>query len=374
MNNTTTPVRLADRILADDSPPIHPRLTSDTSDGMYAENTREERRLREVLRTSPIFVADNVAEYVVELARRAGGTTDLSPADEIPNLAPPFHRFFIEMQTPRGAQSRSDLLPRSWGFTAEACEPNWDAVRAHLEERPSAPAIEDRALLGRLARLLNLLPGVEFPAKFEWPPNWKPTARWALELKMCVETNQFTVYPACSWLLCIEPDGRLLRGGMTMSWLDGPDPSRSTIFSEAGLPYAMAYSALLTIAFLHTRNVEVLDNEPPQKLSRARQRKGKPALLRYHTLQIEPMKQVLRREGNVESEGLTRALHITRGHFKTFSGKGLFGRHKGTFWWGDQARGSAAEGVVTKDYSVGAPADVQSNAQPVAAGNSGSAR
>jgi len=47
------------------------------------------------------------------------------------------------------------------------------------------------------------------------------------------------------------------------------------------------------------------------------------------------------------------ALHICRGHFKNFSnGRGLFGKFKGRYWWGAQARGTDRAAQVHADYRV----------------------
>jgi hypothetical protein len=65
------------------------------------------------------------------------------------------------------------------------------------------------------------------------------------------------------------------------------------------------------------------------------------------------MKRILKTEGNIESEGLKRALHICRGHFSTYSEeKPLFGRVAGTFWIPAHTRGQIKEGVVISDYKV----------------------
>ena len=73
----------------------------------------------------------------------------------------------------------------------------------------------------------------------------------------------------------------------------------------------------------------------------------------FKTLEIEPMKRILRTEGQSEKTGLRQALHICRGHFKDYSkGGGLFGKYKGLYWWESQVRGSVSEGTIVKDYSV----------------------
>src|SRR5262249_41550931 len=73
----------------------------------------------------------------------------------------------------------------------------------------------------------------------------------------------------------------------------------------------------------------------------------------YHVLNIDPMRRVLSRDGHAETSGLRHALHICRGHFKTFAEEApLFGKHTGTYWWADYVRGDAQQGIVTKDYRI----------------------
>lgn len=68
------------------------------------------------------------------------------------------------------------------------------------------------------------------------------------------------------------------------------------------------------------------------------------------------MREVLRRDGEmVAGSGLQRALHICRGHFKTYQDQGLFGKHKGTFWVPMHLRGTAEEGIVRKEYKIVGP-------------------
>jgi hypothetical protein len=65
------------------------------------------------------------------------------------------------------------------------------------------------------------------------------------------------------------------------------------------------------------------------------------------------MKKILHYEGHSNKTGLTKAIHICRGHFKDFSkGSGLFGKFKGMYWWESQVRGNFAAGVALKDYEI----------------------
>jgi hypothetical protein len=65
------------------------------------------------------------------------------------------------------------------------------------------------------------------------------------------------------------------------------------------------------------------------------------------------MRRALDIEGEARTKGLRHALHICRGHFKTFSEESpLFGKHTGTYWWESQVRSKAELGIVEKDYRI----------------------
>lgn len=119
---------------------------------------------------------------------------------------------------------------------------------------------------------------------------------------------------------------------------------------RAGL---LAYS-LVALAFMQCRNVRHVEHRPKLASGKGWKQTKSPTLT-YYTLEIDPMKETLRREGNVETVGLARAFHICRAHFKDYRQSGLFGKIKGIFWWGPALRGSPEHGQVVKDYAVKAP-------------------
>jgi hypothetical protein len=81
-------------------------------------------------------------------------------------------------------------------------------------------------------------------------------------------------------------------------------------------------------------------------------RRQKAPEIRYHVLDINPMKEVLRTEGNIDANGLKKALHICRGHFAHYE-NGLFGRGEAcTVWKPSHVRGSVEHGIVDKDYRI----------------------
>lgn len=111
--------------------------------------------------------------------------------------------------------------------------------------------------------------------------------------------------------------------------------------------------ALLAITFCHCKNVTTRDHAPPPKVARKRQKAGKHPGVKYKTLVIEGMADILRSEGQVEKNGIKKALHVCRGHFATYTEEApLFGRVTGTFWKPMHVRGSKAAGEVRKDYVV----------------------
>jgi hypothetical protein len=116
----------------------------------------------------------------------------------------------------------------------------------------------------------------------------------------------------------------------------------------------------LALMFCHCKNVVRVEHAPDPALVKRSRERGNPVPLKYHTLEIEPMKQVLRTEGQIEKVGLERALHICRGHFAHYGedGPGLFGKGlHGDFWIPQHVRGTEKRGVVISDYNVNAPKD-----------------
>ncbi len=109
----------------------------------------------------------------------------------------------------------------------------------------------------------------------------------------------------------------------------------------------------IAVSFMHCKNVKSNKIEHPKALQKARLRRKKLPLVEYHILEISPIKKILNEVGQAETQGFKQALHICRGHFKDYSnGSGLFGKYQGLYWWEDQIRGSAKEGIIMKDYKI----------------------
>lgn len=161
-------------------------------------------------------------------------------------------------------------------------------------------------------------------------------------------------------ILEISHEGRIEKA--ECGWPEEPESVNLTyrdIDLGAGLHEAGITAALVAIQFMHCKNVSLAPRDPAPKLSKAFQKRHKRPLLRHYTLEIDPMKEVLEREGGRGHNGLRKSLHMCRGHFVHYTADApLFGRVTGTFWKNAHVRGSAKEGVVSKDYRVKAPAMV----------------
>jgi len=115
---------------------------------------------------------------------------------------------------------------------------------------------------------------------------------------------------------------------------------------------------LLAVSFMNCRNTTLTACQPDATFNRERRKAVLHPFVRYHTINIEPMKAVLKTEGSIEANGLKKAMHICRGHFAHYGeDKPLFGRPgaHGSYWHPSHVRGSAKQGVVLSDYEAGAP-------------------
>ncbi len=112
----------------------------------------------------------------------------------------------------------------------------------------------------------------------------------------------------------------------------------------------------LALTFMHCKGVTLVDNTPPAGLQKKHLRKHRGQvhpLVTYKTILIQPATRVLSVEGSIEQQGMAKALHICRGHFKHFSeDRPLFGRLSGTYWWPSHIRGLASTGIAVRDYRI----------------------
>ena len=262
----------------------------------------------------PVIAADDVALYANSLPE------GIHMADVVASMAPPFDRFFVEFQNVPSPQKQL----RAWGVL--------------VTNDPKA---------------------ISYEGSDEQP-------RWILVLQTFVEYKKgHPCGPIATHYVGLAEDGTWLRheDGSVFHASDmpkfNPEPDFDVKKNWGNQLANLTFPVLLTLSFFHCKNVSTQEVQPAEKLSRAHLRRTGHELVRYHILNIAPLRKLLDKYGKTSPDDFRRALHICRGHFKTFSSDApLLGRATGTYWWGPQVRGSYSEGLVLKDYRVEAPSQL----------------
>jgi hypothetical protein len=267
---------------------------------------------------SILFKVDNVSEYFFSFHLNSNdGLNKL--IQTLPNVAPPFKKFFMEFKSPK-------IIP--------------------LLDGSSQIDINNFNTIG-------LLFNCKEPNEFNYEVSQKldETIKWVYSINIFIKENANSIpySPIIEIIIPVNSEGTIPNYTYyTWPYRKGLSDDYLKIFDTVQKEYVGV--CLLSLSFIHCKNVVVTNIDPIKKFHGKRNRYG--PHIKFKTLSIEPMKKILRVEGKSESKGLSYALHICRGHFKTFEDKGLFGKHFGTFWWDDQVRGKVQNGIVEKDYSI----------------------
>lgn len=261
--------------------------------------------LRPNLTGTVVIDGSNVAEYVLQFR---DGHID---REDVPNAAPPFDNFWIEIAVDRAE------------------------VPTNIKDVPLF--VEHRTITG-----------LWFTAK----PSTKSGAKWDLAcMGFQGDGGQRASFFGIYRMLVDE------QGAVISMVFDAPLGMKSEDANTTGaLMSGLVWTGLLAVSFMHCKNVEMVEHGPGTRPAGARNRRG--PRIKFYTLQIDPMKKVLRTEGHSDTTGLKKALHICRGHFAHYTDeKKLFGKYTGTFWRPMHTRGSVEHGKVIKDYAVNAPTE-----------------
>lgn len=341
--------------------------------------------LRRDLERAQIIVADQVADYAF---REKHESVWKFEASDFPTLAPPYPLLWIEMRRPREAYlgkemlSVAGMLPSAWGILlyglgADPSRPvpedrqaelegirqevktGWMRLGASMGRKISESPSSTAAWKAFDDSECHLLWAAETLAMYDERPipelgPWTEDVRWQLRAVCYADSgSQGLIGPAGEMTLTLDSQG-MVKWEPYFGTFHGGEEDDWTMRVKY-VARACTFSCLLAVSFMNCKNVSLVIHEPPPKLSRAHQKRhGKP-LVRFHTLDIQPMREILRTEGRAEEVGLKRSLHLCRGHFKDYREGGLFGKHHGLYWWEPHVRGSLSEGIVAKDYRVLAP-------------------
>lgn len=273
---------------------------------------------------SKTIEASNVAQYVVGL----DGDKEACFDRMIVNATPPFETCFVEFGIPPGMTPQI----RTFGWAIERFNKGDEPQVAYdaLMQIPSPAVYEkcEHVVLGCLALRTKLAPDSK--------------------------EEDGIICPVATSIMLLGSHGECLQPpflSITQGWFDIKQDDWAIYWAHWS-----NFTAMLAFCFMNCKNVTVQPVDPDAKLNRERTRHGLKPFLRYHTINIEPMRKVLKTEGGIETNGLKKALHICRGHFARYSeDKPLFGHTSGLVWRPAHTRGAINQGVVISDYKVNAP-------------------
>lgn len=189
--------------------------------------------------------------------------------------------------------------------------------------------------------------------------------RWVTAAHIYVELSKNQVYgPIATYFFPVAAHGEAVAG------LDGPliayapsEPGASAHYSNSNVLHATEslvpwtlYPCLFSISLLHCKNTKIIRGEPNEQLRKKHVKRKRQPPVSFKILDVTPMKARSQGASVSTRTGDSVAAHMVRGHFKDYrDGGGLFGRHKGRYFWGPSMRGDLEEGYVDKDYNVKAP-------------------
>lgn len=295
----------------------------------YGPNARMPYPRQRLAKADPTFVvADNVWDYLTAEGIENGRAKKTMTLDDFPNIAPPWEQFWIEWHEEH-RNGMSGAL-----FTAIEIE----------EDLPEA--VRDLTI----------------PDQFR-------DARWLYMIEQFTLVNGTIEATPVMIMVGVSHDGTLHKNGILMAPLDAHEPAlRAMRAWESAMSNNMIdqfgglvqdnlvgglWCPLMALTFTHCRNTEVRKAKPGEVKKVRRAKKGKPLPeYAYHVLEVEPIKRILQSEGGSGESGIGHALHICRGHFKDYRQRGLFGQHKGIYFWGEQVRGTQNR-IVEKSYKIG---------------------
>ena len=167
---------------------------------------------------------------------------------------------------------------------------------------------EDGLYPNRWGTLFVTISPEDFEKNFDSMNVPKDKVKWYLWTHSVTKRDKGIVGPIYTAIIALDERGSIL--GNPSGYLPFFDQCEHKDRREGTTRYSLQllYPALLALAFLGCKNVARAECQPDKQVNRERRKAGLRPFVRYHTINIEPMKRVLKTEGNVETEGLKRAL------------------------------------------------------------------
>lgn len=281
------------------------------------------------LEKAELIVADNVFKYIREISNKK----DWYLLKDVPNILPPFDNMFIETKNVKPFNSFS-MLNNNDKKIFEFTPARWGGHFITFDYKNINQAIDifhkknEEVIFKEVNRKYGIYKN----------PNFKKKYRFFVDIKLYYEINNKIKPINPSFQLIIDSKGKLI------NCLENVKTAR---FQEM-----FAFPFFLATSFMHCKNVEYIENDYPEPVKKKREKRYGKSHKKYKTLKIKPMQKTLQKKGNVEKNGLKKALHICRGHFKDYRENGLFGKYHDIYWWNSHVRGNKKAGEVEKDYEI----------------------
>jgi hypothetical protein len=268
-------------------------------------------------RQLPVLLIDNVADYYFKSTDQEFWTLDR----DFPNGAPPFPSFWCEHRLPKLIHSREH------GDTHTGTEGGRIGVFCAAVD-PALSKYEGQAPEGVKWIL--------------WSEIFVDYGRW--------RSSGLIDGPVGSIFMCVDAEGRFLG----LPWMQSYAASDEYSLEVMRSMMTWLHPMLLAVSFLHCKNVALEDHKVDAPLAKKYRARHGVDPTPYKTLVIEPLKAILRKEGGHGSgNGLAKALHICRGHFRDYrEGRGLFGKYHGQFWIPATVRGTKGKSAPAREIEV----------------------
>lgn len=305
---------------------------------------QQKREFLGALRECAVFDVTNVSDYFY-----AGTDKEFwDVGDDFPCPMPPFDRMWMEYQRPKNVVSshpQTDLkqflenFPPRVGLLVYYGKISENKIVRQMTEMNAGVRCTDALFKHGGQRTFRKV-----------REDLKEASEYMVQINSYSERDRVMKGPWQILLIWLDK-----QGNVTDYTLEIPVIGRSRPVDLAGFDNFM-YPAVLALSFLNCHNVVTEAVRPEPKIAKAYRKKHRGHnLLTFKRLVIEPVTKIAAsRESGVRT-GVSKALHICRGHFKEYgvNGKGLmFGKIAGRFWQPSCVRGSSEAGLVAKDYDI----------------------
>jgi hypothetical protein len=341
-----------DRLLTDEVklPDFGPRLARDPGIRPYIDRiTKTHEVLKEFLPQAIPIRINNVHAYYM-----AQGDKQWEVEDDFPCLVPPFEVTWFEF--------RADLIGlghKSVGVLmySDRCE-TMEGPNGVLDYLLCADGSARRGqkLTQKFVSDATKLPRLRLVDEVDWSRVEGSKYFYCVTAFVVAEVQNQCAAPLTTFTFALNDQGQFLTSGMHIEAI-GMKGDPEDIHKASGIIMGEAiFPTFLALTFIHCRNIQTVQPQREGKFQKIWfQKTGKP-LVRYHEIQLTPIRKIIEGEGNLAGVGMKKALHTVRGHFvhygeKYGTGK-LFGKYDGRYFVPQHARGDLKSGEIKQSYNV----------------------